>query len=191
MEFNHHCGDLLASTSSDTPSTLWVHSVDTGSGRAKTALIHHSPIKSLLWHPTIEDLLLVQCAIAEPTIYIWRASWIEPKTVRLSSLKAPLGKLKAAWLAGEGDKIRFLLSNAEQSAIGQLTREGEEVPEPFGRMGPEAMFDEGHSFDLSSVSVREDGNRDDTPAVGLSTELGQTLDVEDTFHYRQRKPKAV
>ncbi|KAL8916158.1 MAG: hypothetical protein Q9172_006429 [Xanthocarpia lactea] len=191
MEFDHHCGDLLASTSSDTPSTLWVHSVDSGSERATTALIHHSPIKSLLWHPTIKDLLLVQCAIAEPIIYIWRASWIEPKTVSLSSLKAPLGKLKAAWLAAEGDKIRFLLSNSEQSAVGQLTREGEEVPEQFNRMGPEAMFDEGHSFDLSPASVQADENPDDTPDVGLSTELGQTLDVEDTFHYRQRKPKAV
>ncbi|KAL8767652.1 MAG: hypothetical protein Q9209_005911 [Squamulea sp. 1 TL-2023] len=187
MEFNYPRGDLLASTSSDTPSTLWIHSVDLASKPATTALIHHSPIKALLWHPSVEDLLLVQCAIAEPIVYMWRACWSEPRIVCLSSLKAPLGKLKAAWLASDGDRVRFILSSTEQSAIKQLTEEGENCPESLGHTGPEAMFDEGQSFDMSPDRLLADEQSDVTSAVGLSTELGQNLDVEDTFQYRHQK----
>ncbi|KAI4256679.1 MAG: hypothetical protein L6R42_006084, partial [Xanthoria sp. 1 TBL-2021] len=190
MEFNHPRGDLLACTSSDTPSTLWIHSVDSRSGQTTTALIHHSPIKALFWHPTVTDLLLVQCAIAEPTVHVWKGDWSEPRIWSLP-LKAPIEKHKAAWLTSDGDSIRLMLSNAEQSAIKQFTHEGEEVIDPVGRMGPEAMFDEGNSFDLSSVHMQADKYPDETPAVGLSTELGHTLEVEDTFHYRHQNQAAI
>ncbi|KAL8787420.1 MAG: hypothetical protein Q9213_002197 [Squamulea squamosa] len=96
----------------------------------------------------------------------------------MASTSTPFGKLKAAWLASDDDKVRFILSSTEQYAIGQLTEEGEEIPESCGCMGHEAMFDEGHSFSMSPEV---------TPAIGLSTELGQNLDVEDTFQYRHKK----
>ncbi|KAL8673678.1 MAG: hypothetical protein Q9168_001893 [Polycauliona sp. 1 TL-2023] len=184
MEFNRPQGDMLASSSSDTPSTLWIRSIEPSSCHTMTALIHHSPIKALLWHPVVEDLLLVQCAIAEPTVHLWKADWSEPKILSLP-LKAPAGKFRATWLASDADRIRLMLSNAEQSAIKQFTHHGEEVIDPIGRLGPEAMFDEGNSLDLSSVE------RHDTPAIGLSTELGQTLEVEDTFHYRHQHTEAT
>ncbi|KAL9008691.1 MAG: hypothetical protein Q9180_009478, partial [Flavoplaca navasiana] len=153
MEFNHPRGDLLASSTSDTPSTLWIHSIGATSAHTVTALIHQSPIKALFWHPVVEDLLLVQCAIAEPTVYLWKASWNEPKIVSLS-FKAPVEKLKAMWLASDEDRIRLILSTAEQSAIKLLTHEGEEVNDARGRLGPEAMFDEGNSFDQSSMNMQ-------------------------------------
>lgn len=190
MEFNHPRGDLLASTSSDTPSTLWVHSTDSRPGETITALIHHSPIKALSWHPTVPDLLLVQCAIAEPASYVWKSDWSEPRVLSLP-LKAPMEKIGAAWLATDDDSIRLMLSSAEQSAIKQFTHEGEEVIDSVGQMGPEAMFDEGNSFDLSSVHMQADKYPEVTPAVGLSTELGHTLDVEDTFHYRHQSKTAT
>ncbi|CAL8574727.1 hypothetical protein XPA_000680 [Xanthoria parietina] len=190
MEFNHPRGDLLASTSSDTPSTLWVHSTDSRPGETMTALIHHSPIKALSWHPTVNDLLLIQCAIAEPAVYVWKSDWNEPRILSLP-LKAPIEKLDAAWLATDDDSIRLMLGSAEQSAIKQFTREGEEVIDSVGQMGPEAMFDEGNSFDLSSVHMQADKYPEETLAIGLSTELGHTLDVEDTFHYRHQSRTAT
>lgn len=83
-----------------------------------------------------------------------------------------------------------MLGNSEQFAIGQLTLEGEEVSwQPIGTfrddLGPEDMFDEGHSLDLSPVKVDDSTVADDTSAPGLFTELGLTSTVEDTFHYRR------
>ncbi|KAL8727625.1 MAG: hypothetical protein Q9166_005933 [cf. Caloplaca sp. 2 TL-2023] len=174
MEFNIH-GDLVVSSSSETPSTVWIHSVQ--SSRPLTALIHHAPIKALLWHSTFPDLLLIQCAMSEATVYLWRASWNTPRTVSLP-LKKPIAKLRVSWLSCADERISFMLSSTDQSAIGQFTPEGDEVlsSDSFGQMGPEDMFDEGHSLDLSPVKG--------TPAIGLTTELGQTLEVDDTFQYR-------
>lgn len=82
-----------------------------------------------------------------------------------------------------------MLGNSEQFAIGQLTVEGEEVSwQSIGTfrddLGPEDMFDEGHSLDLSPVKV-DDSTVADISAPGLFTELGLTSTVEDTFHYRR------
>ncbi|KAL8806483.1 MAG: hypothetical protein Q9200_005010 [Gallowayella weberi] len=192
MEFNAS-GDLLASTSSDTPSTVWIHSLQ--SSRPLTSLIHHSPMKALYWHPVLPDLLLMHCAIPEPTVHLWRASWHNPKILSLP-LQAPIGKLQVAWLSCGNDKVRFLLSSNDQSAIGQISYEGEEVPwhpegDSFARMGPEAMFDEGHSIDLSPVKLQANGLPANTPTVGLTTELDQATEVQDTFHYRHPKQTAA
>ncbi|KAL8689760.1 MAG: hypothetical protein Q9224_004571 [Gallowayella concinna] len=192
MEYNAS-GDLLASTSSDTPSTIWIHSLE--SGRALTTLIHHSPIKALHWHPVLPDLLLIHCAIPEPTVHLWRAGWHSPR-IQTLPLKAPVGKLKVAWLSCGDEKVRFVLSSNNQSALGQLHYTGEEDPwhaggDSFARMGPEAMFDEGHSIDLSPVKPEADGLPTNTPTVELTAELGQTTEVQDTFHYRHAKQTAV
>ncbi|KAL9576379.1 MAG: hypothetical protein Q9212_007146 [Teloschistes hypoglaucus] len=179
MKFNTD-GTLLASKSSATPSTLWIHSLETG--QALTALIHHSPITLLRWHPAIPDLLLLQCATPEPIVYLWQASWPKPRIYNLP-LKAPVGQSKASWLSSANNTISFLLSNSHQTAIERLTMDGETKnwDENGQSLGPEAMFDEGNSLDLSPVRM----SRDETTAVGLSTQLGHNLEVEDTFQFRR------
>ncbi|KAI4145077.1 MAG: hypothetical protein LQ341_002468 [Variospora aurantia] len=186
MEFNHD-GSLIASKCNETPSTLRIYSPRTG--RPLAALIHHAPIRSIQWHEQIVDLLLIQCAIRDSIIYVWKASWSLPKIYSVS-LKPPFRQLRATWLASDHDRIQYMLGNSEQFAIGQLTLEGEEVSwQPIGTfrddLGPEDMFDEGHSLDLSPVKVDDSTVADDTSAPGLFTELGLTSTVEDTFHYRR------
>lgn len=88
-----------------------------------------------------------------------------------------------------------MLGNSEQSAVGQFTLEGEEVSwRSHGAfredLGPEDMFDEGHSLDLSPEKVSDDTVADDTSCPGLSTQLGFTSTVQDTFLYR-RQSEAV
>ncbi|KAL8689132.1 MAG: hypothetical protein Q9218_005129 [Villophora microphyllina] len=184
MKFNID-GTLLASRSSATPSTLWIHSLKTG--RALTALIHHSPITSVRWHHTIHDLLLVQCTTPEPRVYLWRASWSTPRVHNLP-LKAPVGHMRACWLSSDERSIQFVLSNTNETAIERLTLDGEEVgrQENGEDLGPEAMFDEGNSLDLSPVKIPGDGTQTNgTPGQGLATQLGHSLDVDDTFHFRR------
>ncbi|KAL8646988.1 MAG: hypothetical protein Q9210_005823 [Variospora velana] len=187
MEFNHD-GSLIASKCNETPSTLRIYSPRTGQPLA--ALIHHAPIRSIQWHEQIVDLLLIQCTIREPIIYVWKASWSSPKIFSVS-LKPPFGQLRATWLASDHERIRYMLGNSEQFAIGQLTLEGEEVSwHSIGTfhddLGPEDMFDEGHSLDWSPVKVDDSTVADDTSAPGLSTQFGLTSTVEDTFHYRRQ-----
>lgn len=187
MQFNID-GSLLASRCNATPSTLRIFAPQTG--QQLTALIHRSPIKSIQWHAKLADLLLVQCTIPDPTVYVWKASWSTPKVFNLS-LKAPFGQLRASWLSSDHETIRYMLSNVEQYAIGQFTENGEEVPwqrsgESLDGLGPEDMFDEGHSLDLSPAKKGQgDSIANDTPALGLSTQLGYTS-VEDTFHFRRQ-----
>ncbi|KAL8696757.1 MAG: hypothetical protein Q9201_007491 [Fulgogasparrea decipioides] len=183
-------GTLLASTSSITPSTLWMYSLR--SGQPLTALIHHSPVKSIRWHRIIADLLLITCATPEPILYIWRASWARPKILSLP-LKAPSGQPKALWLSLDDNVIRFMLSNTDQSAIGRISPDGEEVPWHqdggyLGKLGSEDMFDEGHSLELSPIKVPEENGAypNDTPTLGLSTQLCHTSTIEDTFQFRRQ-----
>ncbi|KAI4091227.1 MAG: hypothetical protein LQ344_004220 [Seirophora lacunosa] len=191
MEFNHD-GSLIASKCNDTPSTLRIYSPRNGQPLA--ALIHHAPIRSIQWHEKLADLLLIQCAIRDPIIYVWKASWSSPKIFSLS-MKPPFGQLRASWLASDHEGIRYMLGNSEQSAVGQFTLEGEEVSwRSHGAfredLGPEDMFDEGHSLDLSPEKVSDDTVADDTSCPGLSTQLGFTSTVQDTFLYR-RQSEAV
>ncbi|KAL8868887.1 MAG: hypothetical protein Q9174_004687 [Haloplaca sp. 1 TL-2023] len=193
MKFNAS-GTLLASRDAATPSTLWIHSVHTR--QLFTALIHHSPIKSIRWHNHIEDLLLIQCAIPEPIVHVWKASWSYPQVVRLP-LKAPLGQTMATWLSFDDHIVRLMLNNNTQSAIGQIRLDGQEMAwkEDTGYqdgLGPEDMFDEGNSIDLSPVKPLERGIEDnETPALGLSTQLGHSLEVEDTFQFRRQGQAAT
>ncbi|KAL9578532.1 MAG: hypothetical protein Q9203_007063 [Teloschistes exilis] len=184
MKFNVD-GTLLASKSSATPSTVWIHSLETG--RTLTALIHHSPITLLRWHHAIHDLLLLQCATPEPTVYLWKANWPNPRIYNLP-LKAPMGQSKASWLSSTENTISFMLSNANQTAIERLTLDGETTnwQGDGNGLGPEAMFDEGNSLDLSPVRSSGDGAYpNETTTLGLSTQLGHSLDIEDTFQFRR------
>ncbi|KAL8757335.1 MAG: hypothetical protein Q9184_004234 [Pyrenodesmia sp. 2 TL-2023] len=179
-------GSLLAFKCNDTPSTLRIFSPR--SGELIAALIHHAPVRAIRWHDRHADLLLIQCAIRDPTIYVWRASWSSPRIFSLS-LKPPLGHLTASWLSSDQGNIRYMLTNSEQLAVGQFTPDGSESQANghfLDGLGPEEMFDEGHSLDLSPARLLEqDTMVDDTAAPGLSTQFGFTSTVEDTFQYRR------
>ncbi|KAL9026088.1 MAG: hypothetical protein Q9196_005193 [Gyalolechia fulgens] len=192
MDFNVD-GSLLASRDGTTPSTLRIYAPR--SGQPLAALIHHAPIKSIQWHPRFADLLLIQCAIPEPIVYVWRAQWDAPKAFSLS-FRAPFGQLKSAWLSSDDKSINYMLGNTEQYAIGRFAPDGEEVPwqRNGGRLhglGPEDMFDEGNSLDLSPDQMPEDATSNGTPALGLSTQLGYTSAVEDTFHFRRQSQAVI
>ncbi|KAF2815793.1 TolB, C-terminal domain-containing protein [Mytilinidion resinicola] len=92
-------GTLIATRDDSTPTTVWIW--DLSQLAPKTVIIQHAPVRQLLWHPTIPDLLLIQCIQDDPIVYIWSASSDGPEIITIG-LQKPAGtapaRLEARWL---------------------------------------------------------------------------------------------
>lgn len=183
-------GTLLAARNDASPTTAWIWSLQTG--KAVTILIHHSPIKQLSWHPAHSDLLMIHCAIAEPVIHLWRYSWSEPLAIPLP-LERASGRIEAHWLRNSHlQSLDVLLSSSMQSIISQVSQAGDLITnehtttQVFGasRGGPEDMFDEGNSLDLSPVKL--EGTLGYGALNDSGQDFGMTEAIDDTFHYRKQ-----
>lgn len=159
-------------------------------------LLHHASVKSVEWHPTILDLLLIHCATDEPCLHIWKESWDTPKVVT-----APKGisrnRIDARWIYTSDEKpATILLAGGCEHTIVQLSHEGEviEMPgfdsEPVDALGPDDRFDEGHSMDFSAVKLPYDHT-----AMYATRDPSDTWtafdDVDDTFQYKNTMPAAI
>lgn len=190
-------GSLLVSKNDAIPTTVWIWSLHTGSPIA--VLIHHSPVKHLAWHPMQPDLLLIQCAIPEAAIHLWKSTWEVPQIVTLP-LERKTGRLEASWLLSPtASQFNLIVSSANQYSTALLSPSGEMMPrspsllegaKSFGA-DAEDMFDEGNSLDLSPIKITHDetlevrdgienGVNDSGSSFGLGNEM-----VDDTFHYRR------
>ena len=166
-------------------------------GTAIDVLIHHTPVKQIMWHHSQSDLLLIHCATPEPVVYLWKTTWHVPRVFKLA-LSRRGGRLEASWLeSSSDDNFQLMISSAHQYTTARISSDGEIVadailPEPGAistDMGAEDMFDEGNSLDLSPVKISHStvevsayGDGDDRSRSGLNfTE--EMLD--DTFHYRR------
>ena len=88
-------GTSLASRSDSNPSTVWIWNLR--SLTLMTVLIHHHPVKSLQWHPTQPDLLLIHCSTDDPVIHLIGSDWPAPHILKIP-LDKPGGKTEATWL---------------------------------------------------------------------------------------------
>lgn len=189
-------GMFLATKNDSSPTTAWIWSLQTG--KAVAILIHHAPIKHLLWHPSTHDLLLIHCAIPEPAVLVWKSSWDNPQVITLP-LERANGRLEAGWLSNSDEgRFQVMMSSAHQYVTAEISDLGELIPSvpAFDETvrsvgageGAEDMFDEGRSFDLSPIKLgdlgfphnHEDANADPNLSLGLNDEA-----VDDTFHYRR------
>ena len=165
-------------------------------------LIHHSPVKQIVWHPSQSDLLLIHCAITDPAIHLWKTTWHAPRIVVLP-LRQIGGRLEASWLKSSTDEpFNVMIGSAHQYTTSRISSDGEVIPEavpPVAAIasietGAEDMFDEGNSLDLSPIKIShstvevsgyEDENGNFGDGLGFTEEM-----LDDTFHYR-RNVKAV
>ena len=187
-------GTLLATRSDTVPSTVWIWSLS--SMIAFAVLLHHAPVKSIEWHPTISDLLLVHCAMDEPVLHIWKESWDSPKVI--TALKrTPGGRVDASWIyTSDGKPPMILLVSGSEHTMVQLSHEGEvaEMPEihnePVDALGPDDRFDEGHSMDFSAVKLPDSYTAryatKDAPETWIASD-----EVEDTFKFKHNMPATV
>lgn len=85
------------------PTTVWIWSLKLL--RPYAVLVHLNPVKSIQWHPTIPDLLLILCANdsensssrTQGVAYLWSAKWSKPKAITVP-LEKPSGNFWARWL---------------------------------------------------------------------------------------------
>ena len=190
-------GNLLATKNDWIPTTVWIWSVNTGT--TIDVLIHHSPVKQIIWHSSQSDLLLIHCAIPEPAVHLWKTTWHAPQILMLP-LQRIRGRLEANWLESPTDDIfNIMISSAHQYTTARISSDGEIITPPETAanpvdMGAEDMFDEGNSLDLSPIKISHstvevsgygDGNENLGSGLGFTEEM-----LDDTFHYR-RHVKAV
>lgn len=196
MEYNID-GSLFATRDESTPSTVWIWSPKLPS--AVAILIHHSPVKRIRWHPEIAGLLLIHCNIVDPVIHLWNAPWESPKVIGLQLDKLG-GKMEANWLLDDAtDMHSLMLGNAYNYVIGKISRNGELVSLPkeieMTGAGPENMFDEGNSLDLSPIKVSHDEvtmeARGDSSALEYSEQWNVSDEVDDTFNYRRHAKSSI
>ena len=201
MTFNVD-GTLIASCSYSTPTTIWIWSLKSLSPTA--ILIHHSPVKRLRWHPIKPALLMIHCASHESTLRLWDSDWQTPRILKIP-LSKPGGRTESSWIrTSPDDRPRFLYGNAQNHVICSVLREGETLGHPAVPLplpaseeetyngGPEDMFDEGNSMDLSPIKFSNDHFTKVIEAtqdgVGVDTQW-DAEDVEDTFAFK--KPLAA
>ncbi|MCJ1249124.1 hypothetical protein MMC30_006347 [Trapelia coarctata] len=178
-------GTFLASCCEQTPTTVWVWSLD--SVAPLVTLIHHSAVKNIQWNPQDPCFLLIHCSIEEPVVHLWHSTWEAP-----CALSFPLSKLgpktEASWVnSSDPENPGIMLANTHNFAVQRL--QGDDVDETtegpsklsFAGLGPEDMFDEGNSMDLSPIKLSHENYE---AGFGMGG-AGFDDDVDDTFDYRR------
>jgi len=189
IEFNGD-GTLFATRSDSMPSTIWIWSQD--SRTAVACLIHHSPVRSVHWHPAIHDMVLLHCAVDQSIVYVWKVSSSSPRVLPIH-LDRTGGRLEAYWVfTAAHESPRLMLGNAHNYTTLSLSADGAILPEKESggtlNCEPDDRFDEGNSMDLSPIKLSQEGMTTKFPDVspGSSGRWGGSDDLDDTFSYRQR-----
>ncbi|MCJ1283050.1 hypothetical protein MMC26_002377 [Xylographa opegraphella] len=177
-------GSLLASVGESTPSTVWIWCLE--SLTPHSILIHHSFVKRLHWHPEDPACLLIHCATEDPVIHLWQSSIDIPRIIPVP-LTRPGGRTEASWIYSPGanpESPSFMLANTLNYALTHIPDAGERettVDMSFSTvvegLGPEDMFDEGNSMDLSPIKLSHE-------QFGMGLESADN-EVDDTFDYRR------
>lgn len=103
-------GSLLATKDESAPTTLWIW--DLKSISPKTVLIQHAPIKSVSWHPTLPNMLLIHCVQDEQFLYLWNSTESQPLVAPLSFAKSQ-GRVDATWIeTASGKRPAILLGDS-------------------------------------------------------------------------------
>ena len=180
MDFNID-GTLLASRSDSTPSTLWIWSMTSQTPIA--VLIHHAAIRSIHWHPTTADLLLIHCALENPVVHLWKSTWEMP-VIREIYLDTIGGRMDTSWLFSKAhEQFAVMIGNASNYTTARISADGELMPRSIMQQpvdqGPDARFD-GSLLDLSPIkSPRNDASFEDYENSNVDTG-----NLDDTFQYR-------
>ena len=211
MSFNAN-GSLLASRSDSTPTTVWMWSLETGNLAA--VLIHHAPVKHLEWHSSYPDILLIHCSIPDPIVYVFNASWQSPTVIpfQLDPKSIP-SRFEASWLQTGSDsasnataKIMLAFASNYASATISVNDGSLLAPDSMPMVenteleaatlsigtGPEDMFDEGNSLDLSPIKLSHGVIRRGEGLEGFPTDEGFGMtqatdeDIDDTFLFHRR-----
>lgn len=167
-------GSVVATREERAPTTVWLW--DLGTLAPRTILIHHAPVKIVLWHPTWPNLLLIQCIQDEPLLYLWDALSFPPQTLDVPFSKSS-GRLDAHWLNAVANKKPALLFSDSHGCV---------LAWPEGK-DPILRFESPNGTDESNDSLYEilTGKRAiptfDEDSMMMDADDDDTGDVDDTF----------
>ena len=165
IAFNNPDGHLVATKNDSMPTTVWIWSVKLL--RPFAVLVHLSPVKSISWHPTIPDLLMVLCeneGRSNGVIYLWNSKWKEPRiiTTPMETVSAQFG---ARWMFTPKPSNSATASNGTSgsSSTGSLVSDRRSrSPEKECDKMPTIMFGDRDGFMIGHVEDEEvDEDSDD------------------------------
>lgn len=180
IAFNNPDGNLIATRNDSMPTTVWIWSLKLL--RPYAVLVQLNPIKSISWHPTIPDLLMIQCApdssIGEPStksqgvIYLWSAVWRQPRAVTV-----PMDRLTGTTWA------RWILTAPPTGNTTTTSSTASTSPQPWGHSGidrrsrsPEKDADKKPMLMFGDKDGYTVGWVDDEPVPGEEEEGGAAVD---------------
>ncbi|MCJ1397295.1 hypothetical protein MMC11_000487 [Xylographa trunciseda] len=177
-------GSLLASQAESTPSTVWIWSLV--SLIPHSILIHHSTVKNLQWHPEDPERLLIHCATEDSVVHLWQSS-IDTPHIMPVPLSKPGGRTEASWVQSTdvspanpvimlANTLNYALQHVPDAGEGEMAMDTSLSVVVEG-LGPEDMFDEGNSMDLSPIKLSHE-------QFGMGLDAASD-EVDDTFDYRR------
>lgn len=132
IAFNNPDGNLIATQNDSMPTTVWIWSLKLL--RPYAILVQQNPIKSISWHPTIPDLLMIQCtpdsgpgepsAKSQGVVYLWSAAWSQPRAVTV-----PMDRLSGSTWA------RWILTAPPTGNTATTSSTASTSPQPWGHSG--------------------------------------------------------
>jgi hypothetical protein len=175
------------------PTTLWVW--DIGTRILRAVLILHSPIAKAVWHPTIDELLMIRCEGDENRglVHLWDPSWESPKILDFNN-QIPggkvLGKTIVRWLDIDNQHPVLFFSDSQDCLLASLSGP-EDGNLPWDEIKPE--YDiygqrEESPLNLVPASKNEEHKRSDDDEIldkSFASMSGGSDEMEDTFQFRK------
>jgi hypothetical protein len=157
MAFSNPDGTLVATKSDNMPSSLWIWSLKLL--RPYAVLVHINPIKSFTWHPSIPDLLMIQCASdggdntpdSSGMLYLWSSSWLQPRAIQVPMEKV-VGASWAKWVVTPRPRSQnsSIASTSPQPYTGRIDRRSNSPGDDFDKR-PMILFGDREGFTVGYV----------------------------------------
>jgi hypothetical protein len=185
---------MMVTRNDSMPTSVWIWSIT--SLKPVAVLIQHSPVKTLAWHPSDSNLLLVTCLTETPLVYQWSQDWESPR-IAFAPVGSSSPKSSIRWLPTEEPDQTLLLATSPTSyTVGFVEHRDEASQSRF------VTIADAKDGDASPVKGTQSSRKDITELFDESTisEQGQDIDssngngsmedMDDTFHYRRNVPVA-
>ncbi|KAJ5780069.1 hypothetical protein N7457_005229 [Penicillium paradoxum] len=139
-------GHLLATVDTTRQNVVWIWSLD-GTPKLMSALVHEQPVRQVVWHPSMPQLLINTITNALPAIRWW-SPHDRPLIARVPVQRSESGKYDVRWAASSDSDSSFWFGSTEAHVIGYLSaQEGAVEFEVLNTVG--SKLGEGHGGSLS------------------------------------------
>lgn len=155
IAFNNPDGHLVATKNDSMPTTVWIWSLKLL--RPYAVLVHLSTVKSIQWHATIPDLLMILCANEDDArgsgvVYLWSSRWKQPRAI-VTPIERISGHFWAKWLYTPKPSNSATASNGTSgsSSTGSLICDRRSRTPEESDKKPTIMFGDRDGFALGYV----------------------------------------